>query len=149
VEKFDAVKDTPWPVLYRDLDCAYPNSKFILVKRDSHKWLNSAIKDFGTEDNRIHEVIYGSPYPVGNEEQWLARYERHNEEVEEYFRDRPNDLLIMSLESENFDWEPLCEFLGHEVPNMSWPKANTYAQKRRLLLRRKVAGRLKRIIGKQ
>ena len=31
--KFDALQDVPWAALYRELDAAYPGSKFILTVR--------------------------------------------------------------------------------------------------------------------
>ena len=40
---------------------------------------------------------------------------RHNREVREHFRDRPDDLLVIDLTRDG-RWEPICEFLGHPVP---------------------------------
>jgi len=53
----------------------------------------------------------------------ISRYEKHNSEVECYFRDRSNDLLIVDWEQEN-KWDDLCEFLGKDIPNDPFPHAN-------------------------
>ena len=48
--KYDALQDVPWAVLYKELDHAFANSKFVLTERDEQKWLNSALKHFGDFD---------------------------------------------------------------------------------------------------
>ena len=73
VGQFDAFKDTPWPVLYRDLDKLYPNSKFIHIVRDPQRWIASAVGDFKAWPNPIHKAIYGSAFPDGNEAAWIER----------------------------------------------------------------------------
>jgi hypothetical protein len=125
----DAAKDTPWPILYRTLDRTFPGSKFIHVVRDSKAWINSAVKDFGAHSNALHQVIYGSPCPKGHEADWVARYERHNAEVRDYFADRPDDCLFLSLESD-LDVARICDFLGETHVAMSVPRANTRLKKK-------------------
>ncbi|MCV2881874.1 sulfotransferase family protein [Actibacterium sp. XHP0104] len=121
---FDAAQDTPWPVLYRELDAAFPGSKFIHISRGSDAWLNSATNDFNTFPNQIHNLIYGSPFPIGHEADWLARYDRHNAEVRAYFADRPDDFISLELEKGEVNWDKICGFLGVPVPNIPWPHAN-------------------------
>ncbi|SDX91813.1 hypothetical protein SAMN05444336_1134 [Albimonas donghaensis] len=128
-ETHDAFKDTPWPVLYRMLDARYPGSRFILVTRDPQAWIRSAARDFADHPNAIHQLIYGSPYPLGHEAAWLARYERHNREVRDHFADRPGDFLEIETGSTG-SWEQLCGFLGLPVPDRPWPHANTAGRKR-------------------
>ena len=36
VDQFDAFQDNPWPILFRELDEWYPNSKFVLTLREPH-----------------------------------------------------------------------------------------------------------------
>ncbi len=45
---FDAFQDVPWAALYRELDEAFPGSKFILVERDERKWIHSAAQHFAS-----------------------------------------------------------------------------------------------------
>lgn len=129
-DRHDAFKDTPWPVLYRELDQRYPGSKFILTVRDTDKWIRSVVNDFGAHPNAIHTAIYGCPFPRGHEQAWIDRYERHNAEVLEHFRDRPQDLLALHLDRGEVRWEAVCPFLGRDVPNTPWPHANKRRDKK-------------------
>jgi Sulfotransferase domain len=104
-EQYDACKDTPWPILYKELDKRYPNSKFILIIRNTDSWIKSVVSDFGEYDNAIHALVYGVGHPVGHEPIWIERYEKHNAEVQDYFKDRPNDLLILNLNKGEVGWE--------------------------------------------
>ena len=136
----DAAKDTPWPLLYRQLDKAYPGSKFIHVTRDTDAWLKSALSDFKDYPNAIHRLIYGSNGPLGHEADWRDRYERHNSEVRSYFSDRPNDCLHLRLE-DGVTFERVCEFLDEPLVGQGAPKANTYARKRVKMAWRKLVKR--------
>ncbi len=128
-----AAKDTPWPIFYRELDAAYPGSKFIHVTRDPQAWIRSAVNDFGTGHNALHLAIYGVPCPKGHEDIWLERYERHNAEVREYFADRPDDCLFLNLE-EGISYEAVCDFLGEQRVGTGVPRANTRTKKRLKML---------------
>lgn len=127
--RYDAAKDTPWPVLYQSLDRAFPGSKFIHVTRDPEAWIESALKDFGTHPNAIHQAIYGVPCPTGHEDVWLARYDRHNREVRDYFAGRPDDFLSLRLEDGDIA-DAVCDFLGEARLGKAMPRANTRLKKR-------------------
>lgn len=129
----DAAKDTPWPLLYRELDTAFPGSKFIHVTREPEAWIRSAVKDFGDHPNALHQAIYGCPYPRGYEAIWLDRYSRHNEEVAAYFADRPQDYLHLRLE-DGVSYEAVCDFLGEPHVGTGVPIANTRARKKMKML---------------
>lgn len=124
-QHYDAFQDNPWPLLYREMDQAFPGSKFIMTIRPPEQWIKSAVKGFGTGTSPVREWIYGAGAgsPVGNEEIWLQRYARHNREVLEYFADRPADFMIMDLAAGD-GWEKLCAFLGEPVPDAAFPHAN-------------------------
>lgn len=130
MQDFDAAQDSPWPILYRELDAAFPGSKFIHIERDAHRWIDSAVRDFGEVPNAIRGLIYGSGFPKGHEVQWLDRYERHNAEVRDYFADRPDDFLSLTLEKGEVNWDNVCRFLGEPVPDQPWPHANRRQVKR-------------------
>lgn len=134
--RYDAAKDTPWPLFYRSLDTAFPGAKFIHVTRDREAWIRSAVGDFADHPNMIHQAIYGVPYPKGHEEIWLERYDRHNRDVAAYFADRPGDYLHVRLE-DGLTYEAVCRFLGHDVIAADMPVANTRWKKRvKTVLRR-------------
>jgi hypothetical protein len=133
VPDYDAFEDNPWPILYRELDERYPGSKFILTRRPAEAWIRSQVKDFATTETPMRRWIYGEDAgcPEGNEDTYVARYERHNREVLEYFRDRPDDLLVIDLPN-NDGWTRLCAFLGHDVPDEPFPHANKASLSRRV-----------------
>ena len=43
----------------------------------------------------MREWIYGVGHPEGNEDVYIARYERDNREVMEYFKHRSEQLLVL------------------------------------------------------
>ena len=136
VDKYDAFCDNPLPLIYRELDAAYPGSKFILTTREDSNWLASARGLFDPHVNphydweqqpfshRIHEALYGRR--DFDADTMLARYRWHNVEVRNYFRNRPQDLLVMEMDK-GAGWPELCNFLGNaQVPTQAYPRA--YAQ---------------------
>ena len=131
--RVDAAKDTPWPLLYRELDAAFPGAKFIHVTRDPEAWIRSAVKDFANHPNALHQAIYGCPFPMGYEALWVDRYTRHNEEVAAYFADRPGDYLHLRLE-DGVSYEAVCDFLGETRVGKGVPVANTRARKKLKML---------------
>lgn len=120
LDRYDAFEDNPWPILYRELDARCPGSRFILTIRPADAWVRSVSRFFGTKSTPMREWIYGAGSPIGNEARYRERFERHNAEVLHYFRDRPDDLLILRI-TEGEGWRELCGFLGHEVPGEEFP----------------------------
>lgn len=121
--KYDALQDLPWVFLYQDLDKAFPGSKFILLKRKEESWIKSMLTHFGHTDTQMRKWAYGAGTPLGNESMYLERFRLHYQEIQDYFKDRPEDLLEMSL-SAGDGWEKLCTFLGQAVPTKPFPRAN-------------------------
>jgi hypothetical protein len=116
-----AFHDNPWPVFYRELDQRFPDSRFILTLRDPASWIRSAVNHFGKQDDPLspmRQLIYGAPTPVGNEDVYVERFRRHNEEVKDYFAGRPQDLLAIDL-SEGDALDPICDFLGRKARGLS------------------------------
>ena len=113
--KFDAVQDNPFPPLFRELDAAFPGSKFILTTEDPDIWIARTVRYFGATQSPMREWVYGKGSPVGNESLYRDRFVRHNKEVLDHFAKRPDDLLVWPLTNEP-SWERLCEFLDLDVP---------------------------------
>jgi hypothetical protein len=138
LERFYAVCDLPITLLYKELDVAYPRSKFILTIRHDDKWIE-AIENHWSHDynkfraswdtdpftHRVHKMLYGQK--GFNRELFLARYRRHNAEVLEYFRERPNDLLVMNVDAGD-GWTPLCRFLKQPIPQIEYPNIDPVAK---------------------
>jgi hypothetical protein len=143
-QNHDAVQDMPWPLMYRELDEAFPGSRFILTWRESDRWIRSIVSHFGANPNVLQQLTYGddAPFPVGHEYHYRHVYDAHNAAVRAYFRDRPQDLLEMNL-SQGDGWEKLCAFLEAPVPAVPFPRENS-AQARQSLAWR-VRKRLKRL----
>ena len=123
--RFDAFQDNPWPLVYKEMDALHPGSRFILTVRDAQKWYDSNRNHFRGKTTPMRALIYGpaAGRPNGNEEIYKARMRRHDQEVREYFRDRPDDLLVIDLTRDG-RWEPICDFLGHPVPDLPFPHSN-------------------------
>ena len=133
LERYYAVSDLPVTLLYEQLDRAYPGSKFILTVRDEVDWLRSVRDHWSYERNphrmwwdmspfthRLHKRLYGQE--AFDAEIFLARYRRHNNEVMAYFKNRPDDLLVMDMSARTNRWGALCTFLRQPVPSVPYPK---------------------------
>jgi hypothetical protein len=129
IEKYDAFQDNPWPIIYKFLDEKYPESKFILTIRDTDKWLKSVVKHFGNEKTYMRRWIYGVGNPLGNEDIFKSRFEKHNNQVLVYFKHRNNDLLVLDF-SKGAGWRELCSFLECEVPEVPFPHKNKASNRR-------------------
>jgi len=142
--EYDAVEDMPWPLIFRELDVAYPGSKFILTLRDTDRWYRSIAGHFGANPYHLQQLTYGddAPAPVGHEARYREVFEAHNAAVQSYFAQRPGDLLVMELEKGD-GWEKLGAFLGVPVPDGPFVRTNTSSQRRTILNR--LRSRLNRI----
>ena len=125
VATYEAVEDNPWPLIYPMLDEHIPGSKFVLTIRDPESWYKSVNRHIGDLRDPMHEWIYGrgKGLPCEDKANTLAVYNAHNEGVLAYFKDRPDDLLVLDI-AKGEGWEPLCKFLGCPVPAAPFPHAN-------------------------
>jgi len=129
VDAHDALTDTPVPSFYRELDQKYPGSKFILTVRESTGWLKSCKKQFtephAASQNDAHKQLFTDLYDtiVFDENKFCAGYDRFIGSVMEYFKERPNDLLVIDVTAGE-GWEKLCPFLDEPTPDILFPKAN-------------------------
>jgi hypothetical protein len=131
VEKSYALCDLPITLLYEQLDKAYPGSKFILTTRKENRWLNSVRAHWDPAYNpfreqwdtdpfthKVHTLLYGRR--KFDDKVMLARFRRHNAEVLEYFKNRPDDLLVMDMDA-GAGWPQLCGFLKQSIPGVPYP----------------------------
>lgn len=143
-------QDVPFslPFTYVALDNAFPGSKFILtIRNDDHQWYNSITKFHSKlwgengkipdeQDLRNAEYLYkgwawdfnrasiNTPlYDLYNKNQLLDFYNNHNKNVIEYFRHRPDDLLVLNI-SEPESYSVFCEFLGVSGRRNEFPWKN-------------------------
>ncbi|MEL7444652.1 MAG: sulfotransferase family protein [Pseudomonadota bacterium] len=143
--EFDSVEDMPWPLMVRELDRAFPGSKFILTVRKTENWLRSICKHFGDNPSDMQRLVYGddAPNPVGHEDRYVEVYEQHNRDVIAYFDGRESDFLVMELEA-GHGWAELGKFLGRaDVPG--GPFIHTNRAKDRDTLSYKIRTRLRKL----
>jgi len=143
-------QDVPFsrPYTYVVLDHEFPGSKFILTVRDSpNQWYNSLTKyharKYGKDGRiptkedlqqatyvekgwkwRINRMSYKTPEDDPfNKEILLHYYNDYNKNVKEYFRHRPDDLLVLNVAEENA-YQKLCDFLAIKPIGDSFPWKN-------------------------
>ena len=128
LDHYQAMTDTPAAGFYPHFDRLYPSSKFILtIRPDKEEWLQSVRKHW-------HRVALYIPYMkfIGasiygcyafSPERFAYVYDRHVQHVCEYFRERPQDLLVLNI-CGGEGWEKLCPFLDCEVPSVPFPWEN-------------------------
>ncbi|MBA3551195.1 hypothetical protein H0W32_03240 [Patescibacteria group bacterium] len=133
----DALCDMPIQTRYKEYDKKYPNSKFILTIRDREPWLLSCEKWWALEFSSLYDLQ--DPLFKYREEQFGCYffdkaifekvYDQHIKDVTEYFKERPNDLLILNICGGD-GWAKLCTFLNKDIPSISFPKKNRNSKKK-------------------
>jgi len=137
LDRYDAITDTPLARVYRELDLAYPGSKFIWTTRDKAAWLTScelwwrrSVVPFMEADRSgmigpfmelVGKVTYGTPH--FDETLFSQAYDAHLAAVPEYFRGRGRDLLKLDI-CEGQGWAELAPFLGAAIPDCPFPRLN-------------------------
>ena len=111
IEAYDSFEDWPWPLIYREIDTAFPGSKFILTKRKcAETWFYSLCKHADRTGPTVYrERIYGFSMPHMHKKEHLHFYEHHIDSVRAYFKGRSNDLLEVCWEDGD-GWDQLASF---------------------------------------
>jgi hypothetical protein len=144
---YQSAVDFPVIACYQQLLEKYPDAKIILTVRDANAWYESASRTiFNTEPGLAGKVKMALKMPfsprlrnlmrvfrmsgqfwqehVGKnfreKEAAIAFYRRWNEQIKSEI---PAEKLLVYEVSQG--WQPLCGFLGVEVPAEDFPKANT------------------------
>ncbi len=150
----EAFQDAPFsfPFTFIALDQNFPNAKFILSVRDSpEQWYKSLLKfhsklwadginppttehlknakyrykGFAYESSK---VIFNTPdEDIYKKEILIDYYNNHNYQVMEYFRSRPEKLLVINVSNDN-DYLRLCDFLKKKPLHKTFPWENKTAQ---------------------
>lgn len=132
---YDGLTDITTVPFYQQFDKQYPGSKFILTVRDKDSWLRScqnhwfnrpAFASTDDPDEETHllmrqflrSAVFGCYNFVPERFSWV--YDQHIAAVKEYFKDRPDDLLIINVVGgEGF--EKLAPFLDRPLPSQPFP----------------------------
>ncbi|KAJ7487001.1 P-loop containing nucleoside triphosphate hydrolase protein [Mycena latifolia] len=134
-----AVTDTPAAAFPEDLIAAYPDAQVILTNRDPDKWWTSFTEAIGSiiTSRRYRLAGYLDPHALGkvaalamlissvingpgmNGEEAKVRFIAHYNKIR---RIVPKERLLEYEVKEG--WEPLCAFLGKDVPPVEFPRTN-------------------------
>ncbi|SCY54112.1 sulfotransferase [Thiohalorhabdus denitrificans] len=131
-------QDAPfsWPYTFMALDRAFPGSRFVLtVRDDAEEWYRSLVRFLGRRwangripptardlkeapgpypgfryhvHTTVHRVPGDDPF---RKDALLDFYHTHNKMVRDYFRHRPEDLLVVNVKRPE-DYDRFCAFLG-------------------------------------
>ncbi|MCK5636026.1 MAG: hypothetical protein KAH91_01295 [Thermoplasmatales archaeon] len=111
-----------WPMMkgdfYKELDKEFPNSKFILTLRDPQSYGKSFEKFF---KKTVWEIK--NPEQLKKE---IKRFENRNNEIINYFKDRPSQLLVIDI-FKGVEWSELCNFLDKPIPKKPFPHKNKWS----------------------
>lgn len=143
---YQSAVDFPACLYYREFMIQYPDAKVILSYRDPEKWYASARKTIfkplpklliptsrflGLFNRRIASFVKINekvirPMYEGvlesrtNDHDYMIN--AYNQWVVDVRRNVPADRLLVFEAAEG--WEPLCRFLGVQVPTVPYPKGN-------------------------
>ena len=134
IDRHEASCDLYVAYRFKELDRLYPGSKFILTIRDLNQWLDSCENHFGKKVNfsdlppKLREFLQINrllSFGTKTYDRVLFKeaYQRHIQEVKDYFNRRPQNFLIMNISSGE-GWERLCHFLGCPIPDTPFPQEN-------------------------
>lgn len=131
----DGLTDITVAPFFEQFDKQYPGSKFILTVRDKEGWLGScsrhwynrpAFKECKDPDEEIHirmrQFLRAAVYGCYNFDpaRFSAVYDAYVVRVLEYFKDRPEDLLVIDICSGD-GWDELAPFLDRPIPAALFP----------------------------
>lgn len=153
VQAHDSFEDFPFCArgLYKHLDNQFPNSKFILTVRDPESWYSSLLNYFRPAPTESSSLLVNSKnnseLPIGglyglinymlatfgtidlaDKDKLLEGFNKHNTEVQIYFKSRPDDLLVVNW-TKGDGWKELSDFLGVPVSSCAFPHANRNPRK--------------------
>ena len=123
---YDAFSDSPMyrANLFKEIDKAFPGSKFILTIRNPESLVRS-----------WENYFRFAPWSIDNEEDKkniIKLYNDHKKNVIEYFKDRPSDLLILDIIGGD-GWEKLCKFLNKPIPDIPFPRERVAKKRQKII----------------
>ncbi|CAH3144128.1 unnamed protein product [Porites evermanni] len=136
----DAIVDAPGNFFWEEILEAYPDSKVILSEREEDSWLKSVVNQLQVIEAVISRRFLCVLSPTSRKQLFVlysvinalvgsanpkagfilrTRYREHNHRVKSLVP--PEKLLVYNVKQ---GWEPLCDFLGCEVPTIAFPNEN-------------------------
>jgi hypothetical protein len=147
-EGYTSAVDGPNAIYYEQIMKAFPEAKVILTLRDAERWYQSthdtvyqfAVKyqenpaETGSRQSRLYRVTNAMFWDglfsgrFADKEYAMEVYRNHNQEV--IHSVDPGKLLVYDVKQ---GWEPLCAFLGADVPPEDFPHLNNSESMRKML----------------
>lgn len=138
--RYDALTDTPCVLFAEELLAAYPDAKVILTERDVDSWVASMQRSYYKVlfsrgmgiMRRLDRDFLGKYYAMGmgTLHVWTGGEASNFEKLKEGYK-RHYDLMRSIIPKARLlqwhprdGWEPLCDFIGKEVPEGEFPKVN-------------------------
>lgn len=136
-----ATTDMPSAYYFRELTTVFPRAKVVLTVRDENDWFESycrllkaihrfrylrflpPLNKFWPFGQRLHKLVFGGSPSIknaANRDVMVAAYREYNARVRTTVP--PERLLEFNVRQ---GWEPLCNFLGFEVPSTPFPHLNS------------------------
>lgn len=157
--EFEATVDFPACVYYRELLQEFPEAKVVLNVRDTESWFKSFTTLQRTTDYfrvfrfipkarrflNFVDLLLGTVFDGRSRDHDYAIevFNRHNEAVQQNV---PADRLLVFRVQEG--WEPLCSFLGVEVPEgIPFPHLNEGEKTLKALAQERLIGPFYRKVG--
>ncbi|CAO3610984.1 unnamed protein product [Mucor hiemalis] len=139
-QDYDAAVDWTGATFYKSLLSKYPNAKVLLSVRSADSWYKSVRDTIVRASIELPKRAPGHPlFPFRRLSEAVCMDghltdtkkfadEEHmkklfNEHIEEVKRVVPADQLLIIELGEG--WDRLCNFLGKDVPNIPYPRANS------------------------
>jgi hypothetical protein len=150
---YSAAVDFPTVAVWKELAAIYPNAKIILTERESPEaWWESASQTIFAPPGFVFRILISfSPFfqnqiqmcnhmfsgvfrfnepratTMGDKDAAIQSYMRNSEEARTF---DPERTLIFDVRQ---GWEPLCNFLGKDIPSTPFPHSNTRADFHKLV----------------
>ncbi|MEZ5560256.1 MAG: sulfotransferase [Pseudomonadales bacterium] len=136
-EGYQSSCDWPSCTFWQEQMAHYPDARVILSERDPERWYQSVMSTIypGSLAQRASddpanqawaamafELVWDGTFHgrIEDKDYAIATYLAHNQKVKDTV---PADRLLVYQASEG--WQPLCAFLGCEVPATPYPQVNT------------------------
>lgn len=130
MDKYSSFEDWPWPLMFRQIEQQYPEAKFILTTRANPEvWYKSLCKMAVRMGplTEFEQHIYGYSMPQGHRKEHIDFYNNHNQQVRDYFSDKPGKLLEICFDH-GVEMKNICDFLDQPVVDFTPPHANKSAK---------------------
>ncbi|WP_084433838.1 sulfotransferase family protein [Kibdelosporangium aridum] len=134
---YTSAVDGPPAIYYRQIVEAFPETKVVLTVRDAERWYQSTYETLyqfvangqapppGSPPARLRRVVNTMVWDglfdgrFADKDYAIEVYHNRNQEIVNTVH--PDKLLVFDVKQ---GWEPLCAFLGVDVPAEDFPHAN-------------------------